>query len=103
MSIEPRGRWRERERNHRSRKTIWGPWIVPIGRVEERKGWGFWSRWGRVMEGFFEANETLVEGLGIFCVMRLIGGELAEEKEREVWERICGGAGMGSVWRKRRW
>ncbi len=56
------------------------------------------------MEGFYEANETLLEGLGnFFGVMRLIGGELAEEKEREVWERICGGAGMGRVWIKRRW
>lgn len=56
------------------------------------------------MEEFFDATKALVEGLSnFFGVMRLIGGELAEEKEREVWERICGGAGMGSVWRKRRW
>ena len=56
------------------------------------------------MEGFFEANKTLVEGLVVFFgVMRLIGGELVEEKEREVRERICGGAGRGRVWRKRRW
>lgn len=48
------------------------------------------------MEGFFEAKETLVERLGnSFGVMRLIGGELAEGKEREVWERICGGGGRG--------
>ena len=68
--------------------------------MKERTGWGFWSRWGRLMEGFFEAKEILVEGLDdFFGVTRLIGGELAEEKEREVWERICGGAGRGRGWR----
>ena len=52
------------------------------------------------MEGFFEAKEILVEGLDdFFGVTRLIGGELAEEKEREVWERICGGGGRERGWR----
>jgi len=41
------------------------------------------------MEGFFEPTKALVEGLSnFFGVMRLIGGELAEEEEREVWAGI---------------